>query len=203
MGWRSDFWSDVRRYRAESRESAFKLVLLEPGLWALLVYRIHAAVYRGRMPGMLKRPAHLALSLADKMVEIVTAIRLPCTAVIGPGLHLPHCGGRVLHAGVRIGRDCCLTQGVTVGISGRGERRGVPEIGDRVYLGANAVVAGRIRVGNDVLVGANSLVNRDVPPHCTVVGVPACVVSDQGSEAYLQGVMSERESGNAPIAQVH
>ncbi len=54
-----------------------------------------------------------------------------------------------------------------------------------MYVGANASIVGPIRIGNDVVVGANSLVNRDVPDHCTVLGVPAAVVSQKGSEEYL------------------
>src|SRR5690606_2511217 len=84
-----------------------------------------------------------------------------------------------------IGADCCISQGVTIGVSGRGEMRGVPVVGNRVYFGVNAVVVGKIYVGDDVLIGANSLVNRDVPEHCTVLGVPAVITSEKGSEGYL------------------
>jgi serine O-acetyltransferase len=90
-----------------------------------------------------------------------------------------------VHGRARVGADCCISQGVTIGVSGRGEKRGVPVIRDRVYLGVNAVIVGKIDVGDDVVVGANSLVNRDVPPHTTVVGVPAVIVSQNGSEEYL------------------
>ena len=118
-------------------------------------------------------------------MQASTGICLPATAKIGPGLRIPHAGTIVLHARTVIGSDCCLTHGVTIGISGSGERRGVPSLGDRVYVGANASIVGPIRIGNDVVVGANSLVNRDVPDHCTVLGVPASVVSHNGSEEYL------------------
>ena len=77
--------------------------------------------------------------------------------------------------------DCNLSQGVTIGIGGRGERRGVPRVGDRVYFGPGAKVFGPIVVGDDVAIGANSVVNRDVPPRAVAVGVPFRVVSLEGS----------------------
>lgn len=185
MRWLEDFRRDVRKYVAHGGGSAWKCVLVEPGLWALLEYRLESAVHRSRAPAILRRPARLLMIGWHRIIEAATGISLPCTASIGPGLHIPHAGTIVLHARTVMGVDCCLTQGVTVGVSGTGERRGVPSIGDRVYFGANAVVVGPIRVGNDVVIGANSLVNRDVPNHCTVLGVPAAVVSQHGSEDYL------------------
>jgi serine O-acetyltransferase len=183
--WLEDFRCDVRRFAAAGGGSAWKNVLLQPGLWALLEYRLEAAVQRSRRPRLLTAPARVALILWSRVVQMTTGICLPSTATLGPGLHIPHAGTIVLHARTVLGRDCCLTQGVTIGISGTGERRGVPRLGDRVYVGANAVVVGPIQVGNDVVIGANSLVNRDVPDHATVVGVPAVVVNRKGSEGYL------------------
>lgn len=185
MHWLDDFRWDVRKYVARGGGRAWKCVLVEPGLWASLEYRLEAAVYRSRRSALLRKPAMWLLILWRRLVQMATGISLPCTASIGPGLHIPHAGTIVLHARTVLGADCCLTQGVTIGVSGIGERRGVPRIGDRVYLAANAVVVGPIRVGDDVVVGANSLVNRDVPDHCTVLGVPAVVVNQRGSEDYL------------------
>ncbi|MDB6121294.1 MAG: serine acetyltransferase [Pedosphaera sp.] len=160
-------------------------MLTEQGLWVLLQYRIEAAVYRSSIPKIIKVPLRILLTVWHKAVEVATGISLPCTARIGPGLHLPHCGSRIVNAAAVIGADCCLSQGVTIGASGGGSRRGVPVIGDRVYIGVNAVVAGKISVGNDACIGANSLVNRDIPPHCTALGVPAVPINELGSEDYI------------------
>jgi serine O-acetyltransferase len=185
MKWLSNYQQDVSKYVALGGGSGWKHILTEQGLWALLQYRIDFAVYHGSLPTVLKIPLRLLLMIWRKLIEITTGISLPCTAQIGPGLHLPHCGMRVVNARAVIGSDCCISQGVTIGISGCGEMRGVPVVGNRVYIGVNAVVAGKISVGDDVLIGANSLVNRDVPSHCTVLGVPAVVVSEKSSEEYL------------------
>jgi serine O-acetyltransferase len=185
MSWFSDFRCDLRKYALLNDGAWWKQLLLEQGLWALLEYRIEAAVHRSQLPKMIKDPLRLLMLPWRKLVEITTGITLPCTAVIGPGLHLPHCGFRAVNASAIIGADCCISQGVTIGISGRGEGRGVPVIGDRVYLGANSVVVGRIVVGSDACIGANSVVTRNVSPHCTVIGIPAVPISDSGSEDYI------------------
>lgn len=185
MKWIRDFRRDVRRYTLISNGSPLKQILTEQGLWAMLQYRIEAAAYRCQLPGWIKVPLRFLLTVSHKIVEIITGISLSCAARIGPGLYLPHCGMRVVNSSAIIGENCCVSHGVTIGVSGRGEKRGVPIIGDRVYLGVNAVVVGKISVGDDVVIGANSLVNRNVPSHCTSVGVPAVVINNKGSKDYI------------------
>lgn len=186
MNWLSDFRKDVACYTDLNGGSGWKQILTEQGLWASLQYRIEAAVYSSHLPAFLKFPLRVVLTIWHKCIEMMTGISLPCTAKIGPGLHLPHCGNRVVNASANIGAHCCICQGVTIGVSGRGQQRGTPVVGDRVYFGVNAVVVGKIQVGDDVVIGANSLVNRDVMSHCTVLGVPAVIVSRRGSEEYLR-----------------
>lgn len=104
---------------------------------------------------------------------------------IGGGLYLPHALNIVIHSRCAIGRNCNLSQGVTLGISNRGERAGVPTIGDQVYLGPGAVVFGNIKVSDRAAVGANCVVTRDVPEGGVVVGVPGKVISTDGSDGYV------------------
>ncbi len=104
---------------------------------------------------------------------------------IGSGLFIGHFGGIVVHDDTVIGRDCNISQGVTIGITNRGERKGVPIIGDRVYIAPGAKIIGGILIGNDAAIGANCVVTKDVPEHAVVVGVPGKVVSDKGSEGYI------------------
>jgi serine O-acetyltransferase len=202
MSWWSDYCLDVKKYRALNGGGALKNILIEQGLWVLLQHRLEAAVYRSAIPRLIKRPLQLMLIIWHKIIELTTGINLPCTTRIGPGMHLPHCGYRIVNAGAEIGADCCLTQGVTIGVSGRGERRGVPKIGNRVFIGANATVAGKIVIGDDVVIAANSLVNRDVPSHCTVVGVPAKIVSDRGSEEYILVLTGSKRPETAPAEEL-
>jgi serine O-acetyltransferase len=112
-------------------------------------------------------------------------ISIPYTTSIGPGFYIGHFGGIVVSSGARIGRNCNISQGVTIGATNRGDRAGAPTIGDRVYIGPGAKVLGGIRVGHDVAIGANAVVIRDVPAHSVVVGVPAEVISTAGSAGYI------------------
>jgi serine O-acetyltransferase len=185
MKWLEDYRQDIQRYTAYSRGSALVQVLMQQGLWALLQYRVASAIYRSEINGTLKRALLLLAVLWQKLIEVSAGISLPYTATIAPGLYIGHFGNIIVNGNAVIGSSCNLSQGVTIGVSGRNERRGVPVICDRVYIGANAVLVGQIRVGNDVVVAANSLVNSDIPDHCTAIGVPASVVSFHGALPYI------------------
>lgn len=185
-GWWSCFRADLDRYRAHhAARPAWVVFFMEQGLWALLVYRLGAAIHRSGLPRSVKATALVGVAVLQKWIEIVAGISLPYQARIGPGLYIGHFGNVVLNEFVVIGHTCSLSQGVTIGVSGRDERRGVPCIGNRVYIATNAVVCGRIVVGDDAVIAANSLVSRDVAAHTTVMGVPAREVSRNGSDAYI------------------
>ncbi len=151
----------------------------------MLQYRIARDIYQSTLPYLIKRPILILIVIWQKILEIVTGISVPYTASIGPGLYIGHFGNVIVNGNSVIGANCNISQGVTIGVSGRGPLRGVPTIGDRVYMGA--AVAGKISVGNDVVIAANSLVTHDIPSKCTVVGVPAVIVNSKGSDAYISG----------------
>lgn len=112
-------------------------------------------------------------------------ISVPWRTAIGSGFYIGHFGGIVVHHEARLGRNVNISQGVTIGQSNRGDRPGCPVIGDNVYLGPGAKLFGAVRIGNDVAIGANCVVTKDVPDHAVVVGVPGRVVSDQGAAGYV------------------
>ncbi len=184
--WWSLYKQDIARYKKHrSDASVVALFLTEQGLWALLHYRMASALYRSNIPYVVKAPLLILAVVAQKFVEILTGIAIPYQASIGPGLYIGHFGNIILSTDVTIGHTCNLSQGVTIGVSGRGLRRGVPKIGNRVYIAANAVVVGKITVGDDAVIAANSLVTSDVTAHTTVMGVPAHAINTHGSEEYL------------------
>lgn len=94
---------------------------------------------------------------------------------IGEGLYLGHWGALVINPKAKIGRNCNIAQGVTIGQQNRGKNEGYPTIGDEVWIGPNAVIVGNITIGNDVLIAPNAYVNFDVPDHSVVVGNPATI----------------------------
>jgi serine O-acetyltransferase len=102
------------------------------------------------------------------------SIYLP-TPDIGPGLFLHH-GFATIVSARRVGANCSINQQVTIGSDASGN----PEIGDNVHVHCGAKVLGRITVGDNVVIGANAVVVKNVPPNCTVVGVPARIVRRDG-----------------------
>ncbi len=104
---------------------------------------------------------------------------------IGPGLYIAHFGGIVVNTDAVIGRNCNLNHVVTIAQTNRGERKGVPIIGDNVYIGPGAKIIGKVKVGNNAAIGANCVVTKDVPDNAVVVGVPGKVISHKGSSGYV------------------
>ena len=93
------------------------------------------------------------------------------------GIFIPHSLGIVIGHEVVIGENCEIFQNVTIG-SNRKEKNGryMPIIGDNVSIGSGAIVVGAIHIGNNVVIGANSYVDKDVPDNTVVVGSPAKVI---------------------------
>lgn len=112
-------------------------------------------------------------------------ISIPFETSIGSGFYIGHFGGIVVNEKAVIGKNCNISHGVTLGEANRGERKGCPVIGDNVYLGPGAKIVGAVRIGNDVAVGANCVVTKDVPDHSVVVGIPGRVISQDGSAGYV------------------
>lgn len=179
------FKKDLEKYKAYSGKSSFVLLLTQQGLWAIYVYRMSNRIYRSRLPGLFKKPLLLMAVLWQKWIEVVAGISIPYTVSIGERFYLGHFGNIIINANVIIGDNCNISQGVTLGISGRGEKRGVPVIGNNVYIGVNSVVAGKINVADNTVIGANSLVVKTIKEGATYLGVPAQRVSDNTSKDYI------------------
>lgn len=181
--------ADYRRYRAEGNTS-FARVILSQGFWAVCEYRVGHAVTRLRSP-LLRRPLSKLFALTQKVIQIVTGIHLPHTCRIGRSLYIPHFGPVIVGDEVAIGDYCTIHPGTVIGSAGRNERRGCPELGNRVFVGANAVLIGKITVGSGAAVGAGAVVTSDVAPHSVVVGNPARLISTNGSRDLISVCLVE------------
>ena len=181
MALMDDLYRDVDRLvRMGVRPSD---LLLDPGPWVVGTYRVGRALRR--LPRFIGLPLLMLHRPWEALVQTVTGAVLPGNAHIEGGLHLSHPTSIVVSPETRIGRDCELAQGTTIGVGGRGTERGAPFIGDRVYIGPGAAIFGPIRIGNDVAIGANAVVREDVPDGAVVAGVPAKVVSNRGSKDFV------------------
>lgn len=121
------------------------------------------------------------IKLLPEMIKFRTMKRYSCEispyAQIGRGLFFPHSVGIVIGHEVIIGENCEIFQNVTIG-SNRKERNGryMPIIGNNVSIGTGAVVVGAITIGNNVVIGANSYVDKDIPDNSFVAGTPAKII---------------------------
>lgn len=112
-------------------------------------------------------------------------IGISADTLVGAGLYIGHFGGIHVNQGAVIGNNCNIQQDVTLGTTNRGTRAGAPVVGNNVFIGAGAKIIGRIHIGDGAAIGANAVVTKDVPAGAAVAGVPARVISDQGSLGYV------------------
>jgi serine O-acetyltransferase len=183
--WRS-FRQDLERHFAYVSKPGLRqklqVALTVDGVWASGVYRLGRAIETSRLRPLkpLLRAAHWPLEVA---LRFICGIHLDSRAEIAPGFYVGHFGSIYVGPGVRIGRDCNISQMCFIAAAEDGS--GAPVIGDRVYLGAGCKVIGNVRIGDGAAVGANAVVVEDVPAHGVVAGVPAQLISSKGSEDFI------------------
>ena len=107
---------------------------------------------------------------------------------IGPGLYIGHFGGIHINFRCVIGKNCNISNEVTLGQSNRGQNKGYPVLGDNVYIGPGAKIVGAVKIGNNVAIGANCVVTKDIPDNSVVVGIPGKVISQKGSYGYINKI---------------
>ena len=153
---------------------------LSPGVQAAVVYRLgHWLMTQAKAVRVFGEPVYAVLSFA---IKAVWGIHLPRSARIGAGLYIGHFGGIIVSPLATIGRNCNLSHDVTIGASGSGAKRGVPTLGDDVYIAPGAKIFGRIHVGDNVKIGANAVVYKDVPANAILVLDPGFrIISMKGN----------------------
>lgn len=163
----------------------FSIVIMKQGFWSVFQYRIAHWIYQKIKLQPFRFIFLTVILFWRKIIEITTGISIPASVSIGHSFYIGHFGGIVFNSNAILGDNCNVSQGVTIGVSGIDQRRGVPIIGNDVYIGANAVLAGKIAIGNNVLIGACSMVNSSFADDSVVLGVPAIVISHNGSKGYI------------------
>lgn len=151
-----------------------------PGVHAVVIFRFGKWLKRRNLViRLFLEPLYFLLY---HRIRSKWGIEIPRSAEIGEGFYIGHSGGIIISGSVKIGKNFNLSQQVTIGISGRDERRGVPTIGDNVYIAPGAKIFGRIRIGNNVRIGANAVVFKDIPDNAIVVIDPGFkIISFEGN----------------------
>ena len=104
---------------------------------------------------------------------------------IGKGFYIGHFGNVVIHGDAVIGENCNISQGITIGVSNYGEKKGIPTIGNRVFIGPNAGVFGNVTIGNNVTIGANAVVNDNIEDGKTILSSNMIVIDKDLSPYYI------------------
>ncbi len=177
-------YSDYQKYKKYG-SNFFVILFFTQGFWATFQYRIAHFIHVNLRIQPFRFLFMGVMYIWRKVIEITTGISIPASAQIGSSFYIGHFGGIFLNSNAILGTNCNISQGVTIGVSGQDDKRGVPVLGNNIYIGANSVVVGKITIGDNVLIGACSLVTIDAPENSVLLGVPAKIISHNSSKGYI------------------
>ena len=153
-------------------------------------YRVANWLYHHHIPLLPK--------LIWKLQYMLFNCSVPASCEIGGGTKFGYGGiAVVMHARTVIGKNCMIGQGVTIG--GKSGWYDVPVIGDNVIINAGAKIIGPVRIGDNVEIGANSVVVKDVPSNCVVAGIPARILRSNMTEEDWKEMNKRKERGDKPF----
>lgn len=159
-----DFIKAYKNYDPAAKSSA-EVFLLYPGVKAIFFHRIAHDLYSAKL--------YFLARLISEISRLLTGIEIHPGAKIGKRLVIDHGMGIVIGETSIVGDDCLIFHGVTLGGKSFEDKKRHPTIGNKVILGAGAKILGNITIGDNSVVGANSVVTHDVPSGVVVTGIPA------------------------------
>src|SRR6266550_1707615 len=158
--------------RDPAATSRLEVILTYAGFHALAAYRLAHRLEAWGVPFLPR--------VISQVARFFTGVEIHPAAKIGRGFFIDHGMGVVIGETAEIGDYVTLFQGVTLGGTGKDRGKRHPTLGNHVVVGAGAKILGGIRIGDNVKIGANSVVLKSVPENSTVIGVPARVIKTQG-----------------------
>lgn len=165
-----DLYYDAKNIKLKdpAATNVISVILLYPGFHAILNHRIAHFFYKKRL--------FFIARLLSQFSRFLTGIEIHPGATIGKRLFMDHGMGIVIGETAIIGDNCTIYHGVTLGGTGKERKKRHPTLKNNVVVGCGSKVLGNIILGNNVKVGANAVVLKDVPDNKVVVGVPAKIV---------------------------
>ncbi len=154
--------------RDPAARNSLEVLINYPGVHAIIFHRLAHWFY--------KKKFFFIARLISQISRFFTGIEIHPGAKIGRRLFIDHGMGIVIGETTEIGDDVTIYQGATLGGTGKETGKRHPTIRNNVMISSGAKVLGPIEVGDNCKIGAGSVVLKDVPPNCTVVGVPGIVV---------------------------
>lgn len=173
--------------RDPAARNRLEVLVCYPGVHAVLAHRASHFLYNINLK--------IVARLISQLMRILTGIEIHPGAVIGKRLLIDHGMGVVIGETSIIGNDVTIYQGVTLGGTGKDEGKRHPTIGNDVMIASGAKILGPFEIGSHSKIGAGSVVLKEVPPHCTVVGVPGKIVK--------QNYKKVNENNLCDLDQIH
>lgn len=129
-----------------------------------------------------------------RITRNIRGIEISDKTEIGFGLYIGHAYCITINENSKLGSNINIHKGVTIGQENRGKRKGVPSIGNRVWIGINSTIVGEITIGDDVMIAPNTFINCNVPSHSVVFGNP-CIIKhkENAVEGYINNIVVENE----------
>ena len=158
--------------RDPAARSSIEVLLCYPGIWSLIWHRPAHWLY--------KHNIKLIARIISQLARWFTGIEIHPGASIGRRCFIDHGMAIIIGETTEIGDDVTIYQGVTLGGTGKDTGKRHPTIGNRVMISSGAKVLGPFKVGDDVKIGAGAVVLKEIPPNCTVVGIPGTIVKRNG-----------------------
>ncbi len=170
---------DLYRYEGEKSRSLFtqlRYILFTPGF---------SFTYCWRKASLVRNPlSRLFWKILHRWCMFHTGIQIPVGTKIGEGLKIGHFGNIVINPQAVIGRNFSIAQGALIG-NAQGKRTGVPTIGNNVVVGANSLIVGGVHIGDFVMIAPGAFVNFVVPDHSIVIGNPGKIIpSNRPTDKY-------------------
>ncbi len=193
MKFLKDIRSDINAYfeRDPAAKSILEIVICYPGF--------HATTFHKVSHWLWLKELFLVARIISQIGRFFTGIEIHPGAKIGKRFVIDHGAGVVIGETAEIGDDVTIYHGVTLGGTTWNKGKRHPTISNNVVIGTGAKILGNIKIGENVRIGANSVVVRDVPDHSTVVGIPGKIVTDQTKD--IKGILDHHElpdpEGNA------
>ena len=141
-----------------------EVIILYPGFHILVFHRIAHFLYKLKL--------YFLARLISQIGRFFTGIEIHPGAKIGRRLFIDHGMGIVIGETTTIGNDCTIYHNVTLGGTGKDKYKRHPDLGNNVMVGCGAKILGPIKIGDNVKIGSNAVVLKDVEENTTIVGIP-------------------------------
>lgn len=149
-----------------------------PGFHAVILHRLAHWLWTRHLP--MRGLWLLSARCVSQVSRFLTGVEIHPGAKIGRRLFIDHGSGVVIGETAELGDDVLMYHQVTLGGTSLSKVKRHPTVGNNVLIGMGAKIIGAVTIGDNCRIGANAVVNKDIPANCTVVGVPGRIVIRDG-----------------------